>query len=123
MRRIFRLAAALPLCLVPALAQAQAIVAPSSGPAAVSTATVGTSASQILAAATSRRLNLSVCNVSASATVAVSLGTTAPALNTAGSWTLNSGQCIAWDGLFVPSDSLHAIASAANTPLTVEADQ
>lgn len=118
-----RLVAALVLCLVPALAQAQAIVAPSSGPAAVSTATVGTSASQILAAATARRLNLSVCNVSASATVAVSLGSTVPALNTAGSWTLNSGQCIAWDGLFVPSDSLHAIASVANTPVTVEADQ
>lgn len=118
-----RLAAVLVLCLVPALARAQAIIAPSSGPATVTSATVGTSASQILPAATNRRLNLSVCDESASASVAVSLGSTVPAINGAGSWTLASLACISWTGYFVPSDSVHAIASAASTPVTIEADQ
>ena len=90
---------------------------------AYASATVGTSDATILAAGAAFYL-LDIVNNSSSATICINFGATA---------TISSGVCAggeitlpplwhrSWEGSFVPTDSVHAIASAASTPASVGA--
>jgi hypothetical protein len=91
--------------------------APLQGTGGVTSATVGTSSAQALAAG-ARVAVLSIQNVSASASVACSLGGTA-ALNTAGSFQIAAGQILAFNTNYIPQDAVNCIASASSTPVTV----
>lgn len=96
---------------------------PASGAATVTSVTVGTAAvTAAIPKSVYRRTFLSISNESATATVAFSLGSTTPAINTAGSWTLAAGASYRWDGSFVPMDQVNLIASASSTPVTIEAE-
>lgn len=91
---------------------------PTNGTGGVTAVTVGTSSAQAVAAAT-RTARLAIQNVSASASIACSLGGTA-ALNTAGSFMIAPGQLLTLsDPVYVPGDALNCIASAAGTPAMV----
>lgn len=94
--------------------------APASGSGSVAAATVGTSSTQLLPPASSRKF-LAIDNESTSAAIACALGTTA-AINTAGSFTIEPGWTRTWSGSFVPSDAVNCIATVGATPVTVEAD-
>lgn len=84
--------------------------------------TVGASSALLIPADAHGRRMLSIKNESASASIAVCFGTCTAALNTAGNYTIGPQQVITWNTtLAVPSDSINAIASAASTPVTVEA--
>jgi hypothetical protein len=92
---------------------------PTSGMGSVSSCTVGTSSAQCVAAAASR-VTMAIDNESTTATIACNFGGTA-ALNAAGSWTIPPGDTRTWNGSFVPADAINCIASAASTPVTIEA--
>lgn len=93
-------------------------IVPLSGTGNVTSATVGTTSAQALAAATRSQI-LEIQNVSASASVACSLGGTA-ALNTAGSFQIASGALLVLSSqTYVPGDAINCIASAAATPITI----
>jgi hypothetical protein len=97
---------------------------PNQATGAYSSVTVGTSDSTILAASTAFYF-LDLVNASATATICVNFGATA---------TISGTQCAAgeialpplwqrsWEGSFVPTDAVHAIASAASTPAAVGAN-
>lgn len=109
--------------MLPAVAQAQLIVAPPSGPITVIAASVGVSSAQVAAAATKRRMLVAIDNESSTATIACAFGATA-ALNTAGSFTITAGATRIWGNPgFVPTDAINCIASGASTPVTVEVQQ
>jgi hypothetical protein len=96
---------------------------PNQAPGAYSTATVGTSDSTILAANTAFYF-LDLVNASASATICINFGATATISGTqcaAGEITLPPLWHRSWDGNFVPTDAVHAIASAVSTPASVGA--
>jgi hypothetical protein len=94
---------------------------PVSGAGSAGPVTIGTSSGQALAGSALGRRFLAIDNESVTATVACAFGATA-ALNTAGSWTIPPGMTRTWNGSFVPSDTVNCIASAAATPVTIEAD-
>lgn len=94
---------------------------PASTTGSTDAVTVGTTSSQALAAAAGIRRFLAIDNESMTAAIACAFGGAA-ALNTAGSWTIPPGMTRTWNGTFVPSDAVNCIASAAGTPVTVEAD-
>jgi hypothetical protein len=94
---------------------------PSTGAGSAGPVTVGTSSATALANSVLGRRFLAIDNESVTATVACAFGATA-ALNTAGSWTIPPGMTRTWNGSFVPSDAVNCIASAAGTPVTLEAD-
>ena len=85
----------------------------------VTPATVGTVSVQVLAGAV--RKFLAIDNESPSTMLACALGSTAM-LNSAGSFTIPAGTTRTWDGSFVPSDAVNCVASAAGTPVTLEAE-
>lgn len=94
---------------------------PTSGAVAYSAATVGASDSTILAGSTAT-VFLDLINTSATATVCINLGATATISGTqcaAGEITLPPLWHRGWEGTFVPTDAVHAIASAASTQFTV----
>jgi len=96
---------------------------PSKGAGAYSSATVGTSDSTILAASSASYM-LDLVNNSATATVCINFGATATISGTlcaAGEYTLPPLWHRSWENNFIPTDAIHAIASAASTPLTVGA--
>lgn len=94
---------------------------PGSGTGGFYAVTAGTSSSTALAAAVHNRTLIAIDNESASASIAVCFGSCTPALNTAGSFTIPPGQTRTWRGPYVPADQINVIASAASTPVTVEA--
>jgi len=86
-------------------------------------ATVGTSDSTILNAGSAYYL-LDIVNLSPSATICLSFGTTATISGTscsAGEIALPPLWHRSWEGALIPTDALHAIASAASTPASVGA--
>jgi len=94
---------------------------PSSGSGAFSGAAVGTSAASILSASVASQF-LTIINLSQSATVCLKFGGTATISGTqcaAGEIPLLPLNHVTWDGNFVPTDAVSAIASAASTPVTV----
>jgi Zn-dependent alcohol dehydrogenase len=95
--------------------------APASGPAGASGCIVGTSSAQCAAAVAGRRL-LAIDNESPTATIACAFGNMTPALNTAGSWTIPPQSVRDWSGSYVPNDAVNCVASAAGTPVTIEAN-
>ena len=132
-RALFRAALALALLASPALAQTHTdkngtIVpgmapVPNLGTGAYAAATVGTADSTILAAGAAYYL-LDVVNLSLTATICLNLGAPATISGTtcaAGEISLPPLWHRAWEGAFIPTDALHAIASAASTPASVGA--
>ncbi|HWY14439.1 MAG TPA: hypothetical protein VNX86_04775 [Rhizomicrobium sp.] len=98
---------------------------PTKGTGAYAPATVGTTDSTILAASTAA-VFLDLVNNSSSATICVNIGTTATINGSqpycpAGEITLPPLWHRSWDGTFVPTDAIHAIASATSTAATVGA--
>jgi hypothetical protein len=96
---------------------------PTKGTGAYTSATVGTTDSTILAASTAV-VFLDVVNTSPSATICVNVGATATISGTAcaaGEVSLPPLWHRSWEGTFIPTDAIHAIASAASTPATVGA--
>lgn len=93
---------------------------PASASGSVLGATVGTSSTQVLAAAAARKF-LAIDNESTTAAIACAFGATA-ALNTAGSFTIEPGWTRTWGGSFVPSDAVNCIAASGSAPVTLEAD-
>ncbi len=91
--------------------------APSASTGTVSAATITTSSTQFLAAASSRTL-LAIDNESTTATIACRFGATA-ALNTAGSFTIPAGATRTWNSYPVPIEAVNCIASAS-APATIE---
>lgn len=91
---------------------------PTTGAGNYSYVTIGTSDSTIVAASTAK-VFLDLVSTSATATICVNLGATA---------TISGNQCASgeitlpplwhrsWENNFVPTDAVHAIASAASTP-------
>jgi hypothetical protein len=92
---------------------------PVSAAGAVTAATIGTASAQVIAATTARKV-LAIHNQSATATVSCAFGTTALA-GAAGSWDIPPQQTLTWSESFVPPDAVNCLASAAATPVTVEA--
>lgn len=92
---------------------------PTNASGAYSSATVGTSSAQVLAASTAKTL-LDIVNESTTATIACALGATA-VINGAGSITIPPGWHRSWEGSFVPSDAVNCIASGASTPISIGA--
>jgi len=94
---------------------------PNAAPGAYVSASIGVADTLILAAAAGAYF-LDVANLSSTATICISFG--APA-------TISGSQCSAgeialpplwhrsWEGTFVPTDAVHAIASGAATPMSV----
>lgn len=96
---------------------------PTVGTGAYAAATVGASDSTVLAASTAT-VFLDLVNDSATATVCINLGATATITGTqcaAGEITLPPLWHRSWEGNFVPTDAVHAIASAASTQVAVGA--
>ena len=94
---------------------------PTTGSGAYSAATVGTSASTILSASSASKF-LDIENASASATVCVNFGGAATISGTqcaAGEITLPPLWSKSWEGSFVPTDAISAIASAGATQVTI----
>lgn len=92
---------------------------PATGTGGFTAVTVGTTSAQAAAAAT-RTERLSVKNESATASIAICLGTCTAALNSAGSITIAPGQLLTLSNdAYVPGDAVAAIASATSTPVTV----
>jgi hypothetical protein len=88
---------------------------------AYASVTVGTVDSTILAANTAFYF-LDVVNASATATICLNFGAAATITGTqcaAGEIALPPLWHRSWEGSFVPSDAIHAIASAASTPASV----
>jgi hypothetical protein len=133
-KRIPALALTLALGSAPALAQTHTdksgtviqglAPVPNLGTGAYTTVTIGTtSASPILAAGSAYYL-LDVVNNSVSATVCLNFGAAATISGTscaAGEITLPPLWHRSWEGSFIPTDALWAIASAASTPASVGA--
>ena len=93
--------------------------APTNAPGVYAAATVGTTASTLLAANTAK-VFLDIVNVSPTATLWVSVGGTAVA-GAAGTIPLPPGWHRSWEGSYVPSDAISCIASAAATSVTIGA--
>jgi hypothetical protein len=84
-------------------------------------ATIGTSDLPILAANSAYYL-LDIVNLSPTATICINFGATATingVVCAAGEITLPPLWHRSWEGAFVPTDAIHAIASATSTPATV----
>lgn len=108
------------LALAALLAFPAAADQPWSAPGSNSSATVGTAAVQLLGQAGSR-VHLAIDNEGA-APVGVCFGAPCvPSIGAAGTWTIPPGWTRSWDGNFVPSDAVQAIAGAAGTPVNIEA--
>lgn len=83
--------------------------------------TAGTTAAQALAAS-SRRF-LAIDNESTTATISCTFGTTLTAgINAAGSFTIPPGNTRTWGNTFVPAAAVWCVASAAATPVTIQAN-
>lgn len=99
------------------------VTIPATGTGGFTAVTVGTSSAQALAAAplpNGRKL-LAIDNESTTATIACRFGAAA-ALNTAGSYTIPAGAIMTWSApSYVPADVVNCIATAAGTPVTIEA--
>ena len=132
-RALFRAALALALLASPALAQTHTdksgtIVpgvapVPNLGTGAYSSVTVGTSDSTILSTGSAYYF-LDLVNLSPAATICLNLGAPATISGTtcaAGEISLPPLWHRSWEGAFIPTDALHAIASAASTPASVGA--
>jgi hypothetical protein len=94
---------------------------PNLGSGAYLPATVGTSDQTILAAGAGYYF-LDLVNLSPSATICINFGASATISGsacTAGEITLPPLWHRSFEGSFVPTDSIHAIASAASTPASV----
>lgn len=99
------------------------VVTPTNSSGAYGSATVGTSASTIITAAACK-VFCEVVNNSQTATVCINVGATA---------TISTGVCAAgeitlpplwhrsWEGSYVPSDAISAIASSGSTPVATGA--
>jgi hypothetical protein len=99
------------------------VAAPKASTGAYASATAGASDVTILAANGAQSF-LDVVNQSPTQTVCLNFGAAATISGTscaAGEITLPPLWHRSWEGGFVPSDALHAIASAASTPLSVGA--
>lgn len=81
--------------------------------------TLGTTPVQVLFQ-NNNRSYLDLVNQSTTATISCSFGLTTPATNGAGSITLAAGTHREWN-IFVPTDNVVCVASAASTPLTIGA--
>lgn len=92
--------------------------------AAVSGVTVGTSASQVLAAPTTRPYRLVIIrNQSGSATISCAPGNASPVIGAAGSFDIAPGTFQTWSAANVGfSDAWFCIASGASTPVTVQSE-
>jgi hypothetical protein len=91
---------------------------------AYAAATVGTSDQTVLSGATAFYF-LDIVNLSPTATVCVNFGAAATISGTAcaaGEVTLSPLWHRSWEGTFVPTDAIHAISSAASTPISVGAN-
>ena len=90
---------------------------PNQATGAYSSVTVGTSDSTIVAAGTAFYF-LDIINASPSATICINFGATATISGTtcaAGEITLPPLWHRSWEGSFIPTDAIHAIASARKT--------
>lgn len=108
-------ALAIILAAVPALGQ-------QFGPGSYAAFTVGTGDGIIVAATNPGSKFLDIVNQSPTATVCINFGAAATITGTAcaaGEYTLPPLWHRSWENSFVPSDVIHAIASAASTPVTV----
>lgn len=121
MINLIRVLAAAAALALPMAAEAQSTVSPGSYTA--NQPTVGVADSTILAA-NSVFFMLDIYNDSPSATVCINFGATATISGTtcaAGEITLPPLWHRSWENNFIPNDAIHAIASAASTPMTVGA--
>ncbi len=112
MKRWFSLA--LILVCAPAFAQI-------SRPIKVLAQNINTGVPQTVLPVNQGRTYLAILNQSATATIACAFGSTAPAVNGAGSYTLlpNAGYVFDQSSGLVPNDSMRCVASADTVPLTV----
>lgn len=96
---------------------------PTNSAGAYSLATITASDQTILTASTAK-VFLDLVNLSPTATVCINFGATATITGTvcaAGEVALPPLWHRSWEGNFVPSDAIHAIASAASVPFTIGA--
>lgn len=94
---------------------------PVKGSGAYSGATIGVTDSTILAASTAT-VFLDLVSDSPTATICINFGSAATITGTtcaAGEYTIPPLWHRSWEGSFIPTDAIHAIASAASTPATV----
>jgi hypothetical protein len=94
---------------------------PNFGNGVYSSATVGTSDSTILASGSAYYF-LDIVNNSPSATICINFGAAATisgATCSTGELTLPPLWHRSWENSFIPTDAIHAIASAASTPASV----
>lgn len=106
-----------------AVAAALVLASAAPGRAAVIGATVGTSASTVLAAPTVKPHTFVQIQNEATDTTAIActFGSGTPALNSAGSYTIPAGGTMTWSGTNYRSwDPINCIAGAAGTPVTIE---
>lgn len=99
------------------------VIGPTNSAGAYSAQTVGTSASTIIVASACK-VFCDVYNTSSTATICINVGAAATISNgscAAGEITLPPLWHRSWEGTYVPSDAVSAIASAASTPATVGA--
>jgi hypothetical protein len=104
-------------------AQTSITILPTKATGAYAPATVGTTDSTILAASTAA-VFLDLVNNSPSATICINFGATATISGTtcaAGEVTLPPLWAKTYEADYVPTDAIHAIASAASTPASVGA--
>lgn len=85
-------------------------------------ATVTNSSTQLVASR--HRVSLSICNEDASANISICLANTTGSctaiLNTAGQYTIGSGQCLRWDPSDgIPQTAIYGISSVASSPATI----
>lgn len=112
--------------------QPQMTIGGTSKPASITPITLGTSAQSLLAQATNQVNELYVENESPTATVAICFAPPnaptgvqcpgGPGINAGGSFTIPPGGYRIWgtNGGNVPVNAIWGIASAANTPVTIE---
>lgn len=90
---------------------------PAYGPGAYSSASIGATSAQCVAANAAKTF-LDIVNDSPTATMAIAFGGPA-VINGAGSYTLPPLWHRSWEGTFVPTDAVNCIASVAGTPATI----
>ena len=95
---------------------------PASGTGGFNAVTAGITSAKALPAAPHTCTLIEIDNESSAASIAACFGSSCTAaLNTAGSFTIAPGTTRIWSGPYVPADQINIIASAASTPVTIEA--